>query len=232
MVVAVPRVERVRRRASTSGIGSSTTRYEISGSLDQSRVQRQPRGDARIADGRRALLPAARRRPAARLERARRSAATPRSSGSARSAASTSCSSRRISGARRASRSTTSATCAAPTSSRGTRGSASSTGTSALLLQALPVEQQLVAVLETPTALPLEAAYNTNVHITFKNNWAGTWAARSASSARRTTTAPRAAGRPVRQDTYVAPWLFVGGDDRRSIVTFNLNAQPRRRLGR
>jgi hypothetical protein len=72
----------------------------------------------------------------------------------------------------------------------------------------------------TTDGLPLEAAYNTNVHINFKNNWGlhtgGTLGQLG------TTYDDRAArgGPAVRQDPYIAPWLFIVGDDRRSIVPF------------
>jgi len=72
----------------------------------------------------------------------------------------------------------------------------------------------------TADGLPLERAYNTNTHITLKNNWGlhtgGTIGQLG------TTYDDRAArgGPAVRQDRYIAPWLFIQGDDRKSVVTF------------
>lgn len=70
----------------------------------------------------------------------------------------------------------------------------------------------------TTAGLPLEAAYNTNTHVTFKNNWSlhtgGTMGQLG------TTYNDRAArgGPAVRQDSYIAPWLFILGNDRRALV--------------
>ena len=76
----------------------------------------------------------------------------------------------------------------------------------------------------TTDGLPLEAAYNTNVHITFKNNWG--WHMGGTLGQLGTTYDDRAArgGPAVRQDPYIAPWFFINGDNRRSIVPFfNVN---------
>jgi hypothetical protein len=72
----------------------------------------------------------------------------------------------------------------------------------------------------TTTGLPLEAAYNTNVQITLKNNWG--WHMGGTLGQLGTTFDDRAArgGPAIRQDTYIAPWLFINGDDRRSLVPF------------
>jgi hypothetical protein len=70
----------------------------------------------------------------------------------------------------------------------------------------------------TADGLPLEAAYNTNTHITFKNNssfhMGGTLGQLG------TTYNDRAArgGPAVRQDHYIQPWLFVVGNDRLALV--------------
>ena len=72
----------------------------------------------------------------------------------------------------------------------------------------------------TTDGLPLEAAYNTNLHITFKNNWGlhtgGTLGQLG------TTYDDRAArgGPAVRQDPYFSPWLSINGDDRKAIVPY------------
>jgi hypothetical protein len=72
----------------------------------------------------------------------------------------------------------------------------------------------------TTAGLPLEAAYNSNIHITLKNNWSfhtgGTVGQLG------TTYDDRSArgGPAIRQDPYVAPWLFINGNDRRAVVPF------------
>ena len=70
----------------------------------------------------------------------------------------------------------------------------------------------------TATGLPQEAAYNTNVHITSKDNWS--WNAGATLGQLGTTYDDRAArgGPAVRQDSYIAPWLFIGGNDRHHLV--------------
>jgi hypothetical protein len=72
----------------------------------------------------------------------------------------------------------------------------------------------------TTAGLPLEAAYNTNLHITLKNNWGLNTGGTVGQLG--TTYDDRAArgGPAVRQDRYIAPWLFVVGDDRRALVPF------------
>jgi hypothetical protein len=72
----------------------------------------------------------------------------------------------------------------------------------------------------TTDGLPLEAAYNTNVHITFKNNWG--WHMGGTVGQLGTTYDDRAArgGPAVRQSAYLAPWLSINGDDRRAAVPY------------
>jgi hypothetical protein len=72
----------------------------------------------------------------------------------------------------------------------------------------------------TTDGLPLEAAYNTNTHITFKNNWG--WHMGGTVGQLGTTYDDRASrgGPAVRQDSYIAPWLFITGDDRRALVPY------------
>ncbi|MDP9177776.1 MAG: carbohydrate binding family 9 domain-containing protein [Gemmatimonadota bacterium] len=72
----------------------------------------------------------------------------------------------------------------------------------------------------TTDGLPLEAGYNTNMHITFKNNWG--WSQGGTIGQLGKTYDDRAArgGPAVRQDRYIAPWLFIRGDDRNSVVPF------------
>src|SRR5690606_19458237 len=72
----------------------------------------------------------------------------------------------------------------------------------------------------TTDGLPLERAYNTNLHITFKNNWG--WHMGGTVGQLGTTYDDRLArgGPAVRQDPYFAPWVFINGDDRRAIVPY------------
>src|SRR6185437_7694457 len=72
--------------------------------------------------------------------------------------------------------------------------------------------------------LAQEAAYNTNVHVTFKNNW--NWNMGGTLGQLGATYDDRGArgGPAVRQDPYVSPWLSIGGDNRRPFVPyFNMN---------
>jgi hypothetical protein len=72
----------------------------------------------------------------------------------------------------------------------------------------------------TTEGLSLERAANTNLHMTLRNNWGlnfnGTWGQLGA------TYDDRAArgGPAVRQDPYLAPSVFIGGDDRRRLVPY------------
>ena len=72
----------------------------------------------------------------------------------------------------------------------------------------------------TASGLPLEAAYNTNIHVTFKNNMSfhtgGTIGQLG------TTYDDRGArgGPAIRQDAYVAPWMGINGDDRQALVPY------------
>jgi len=68
--------------------------------------------------------------------------------------------------------------------------------------------------------LPLEAAYNTNVHINFKNNW-GWHMGGTLGQLGKTYDDRTARGGPaVRQDVYTSPWLSINGDDRKAIVPY------------
>src|SRR5581483_6090774 len=76
----------------------------------------------------------------------------------------------------------------------------------------------------TTDGLAQEAAYNTNVQITFKNNWG--WHMGGTLGQLGATYDDRSArgGPAFRQDPYVAPWISVNGDDRRAVVpSFNAN---------
>ena len=76
----------------------------------------------------------------------------------------------------------------------------------------------------TTAGLPLEAAYNTNTHITLRNNM-GVHAGGTIGQLGTTYDDRSARGGPaVRQDHYFSPWMFVNGDDRRAVVPyFNAN---------
>jgi hypothetical protein len=70
----------------------------------------------------------------------------------------------------------------------------------------------------TTDGLALEAAYNTNFQITLKNNW-GVHFGSTIGQLGATYDDRSARGGPaIRQDTYNAPWVFVNGDDRRALV--------------
>jgi hypothetical protein len=78
----------------------------------------------------------------------------------------------------------------------------------------------------TTSGLPLEAAYNTNVHINFKNNM-GVHTGGTIGQLGTTYDDRSARGGPaIRQDKYISPWLFINGDDRHAIVpSFSANFQ-------
>ena len=72
----------------------------------------------------------------------------------------------------------------------------------------------------TTAGLPEERAFNTNTHTTFRNTWSfhtgATWGQLG-----ETYCYSCARGGPaVRQDSYLAPWAGLNGDDRRAIVPY------------
>ena len=72
----------------------------------------------------------------------------------------------------------------------------------------------------TSDGLPQERAYNTNMHITFKNNW-GLSTGGTIGQLGETYDDRAARGGPaVRQDRYIAPWFSISGDSRKSIVPY------------
>jgi len=76
----------------------------------------------------------------------------------------------------------------------------------------------------TTDGLPQERAYNTNVHITFKNNWGWHQGGTIGQLGKVFDDRDARGGPAVRQDRYVSPWLFIQGDDRKSIVPYmNVN---------
>jgi hypothetical protein len=70
----------------------------------------------------------------------------------------------------------------------------------------------------TTEGLPLERAANTNLHVTLLNNW-GIHTGATLGQLGATYDDRAARGGPaLRQDPYVAPWIFINGDDRRRLV--------------
>ncbi|PYO28475.1 MAG: hypothetical protein DMD73_05550 [Gemmatimonadetes bacterium] len=72
----------------------------------------------------------------------------------------------------------------------------------------------------TTAGLPEERAFNTNTHTTFRNTWSfhtgATWGQLG-----ETYCYSCARGGPaVRQDSYLAPWAGLNGDDRKAIVPY------------
>ena len=72
----------------------------------------------------------------------------------------------------------------------------------------------------TADGLPLEAAYNTNTHINLKNKWGLHFGGTVGQLGKVYDDRAARGGPAVRQNHYIAPWLFITGDDRRSIVPF------------
>ena len=72
----------------------------------------------------------------------------------------------------------------------------------------------------TASGLPLEAAYNTNIHVTFKDN--SSFHLVGTIGQLGTTYDDRGArgGPAVRQDAYIAPWTGFNGDDRKALVPY------------
>jgi hypothetical protein len=72
----------------------------------------------------------------------------------------------------------------------------------------------------TTEGLPLERAANTNLHVSLLNNW-GIHFGGTLGQLGATYDDREARGGPaVRQDPYLAPWVFINGDDRRRLVPY------------
>ncbi len=72
----------------------------------------------------------------------------------------------------------------------------------------------------TTSGLPQERAYNTNTHIQFRNFW---WVHLGSTFGQLGATYDDrgARGGPaIRQDPYVAPWMGINGDDRKTLVPY------------
>ena len=68
--------------------------------------------------------------------------------------------------------------------------------------------------------LPLERAYNTNMHFTFKNNTGLSMGGTLGQLGETYDDRDARGGPAIRQDSYIAPWIFLRGDDRKSIVPY------------
>jgi len=72
----------------------------------------------------------------------------------------------------------------------------------------------------TTAGLPEERAFNTNTHTTFRNTWS-LHVGGTVGQLGTTYCYSCARGGPaVRQDSYLAPWLGINGDDRKAIVPY------------
>ncbi|MFL5487591.1 MAG: DUF5916 domain-containing protein, partial [Gemmatimonadaceae bacterium] len=72
----------------------------------------------------------------------------------------------------------------------------------------------------TTDGLPLERAYNTNTHITFKNYYGWHMGGTVGQLGKTYDDRLTRGGPAVRQDTYLSPWLSINGDDRKAIVPY------------
>ncbi|HVH09847.1 MAG TPA: DUF5916 domain-containing protein, partial [Gemmatimonadales bacterium] len=72
----------------------------------------------------------------------------------------------------------------------------------------------------TTAGLPEERAFNTNTHITFRNTWSFHAGGTFGQLGETYCYSCSRGGRAVRQDPYVAPWAGLNGDDRKAIVPY------------
>ncbi len=70
----------------------------------------------------------------------------------------------------------------------------------------------------TTAGLAQEAAYNTNVHITLKNDWSFHMGGTVGQLGSTYDDRASRGGPAVRQDVYFAPWMGINGNDRRAAV--------------
>lgn len=70
----------------------------------------------------------------------------------------------------------------------------------------------------TTNGLPLEAAYNTNTHITLHNRWSVHFGGTLGQLGNTYDDRAARGGPAIRQDAYLAPWAGISGDDRRAVV--------------
>ena len=66
--------------------------------------------------------------------------------------------------------------------------------------------------------LPLEAAYNTNMHITLKNQWGVNFGGTIGQIGTTYDDRNARGGPAMRQDSYISPWFGINGDDRHAVV--------------
>ena len=72
----------------------------------------------------------------------------------------------------------------------------------------------------TTAGLPEERAFNTNTHTTFRNQWSLHFGGTVGQLGTTYCYSCARGGPAVRQNSYVAPWLGINGDDRKPIVTY------------
>jgi Domain of unknown function (DUF5916)/Carbohydrate family 9 binding domain-like len=74
------------------------------------------------------------------------------------------------------------------------------------------------------SGLPLEAAYNTNFHITARNNWSWNFGGTLGQLGATYDDRGARGGPAIRQDPYLSTWASISADDRRAVVpSLNLN---------
>src|SRR3989454_615829 len=72
----------------------------------------------------------------------------------------------------------------------------------------------------TTAGLPEERAFNTNTHTTFRNTWSLHFGGTIGQIGTTYCYSCARGGPAVRQDSYLAPWLGINGDDRKAIVPY------------
>jgi uncharacterized protein DUF5916/cellulose/xylan binding protein with CBM9 domain len=72
----------------------------------------------------------------------------------------------------------------------------------------------------TTGGLPEERAFNTNTHTTFINTWSLHFGGTIGQLGKTYCYSCARGGPAVRQDPYISPWLGINGDDRKPIVTY------------
>ena len=72
----------------------------------------------------------------------------------------------------------------------------------------------------TTAGLPEERAFNTNTHTTFNNTWSLHFGGTIGQLGTTYCYSCARGGPAVRQDSYLAPWLGINGDDRKAIVPY------------
>ena len=70
----------------------------------------------------------------------------------------------------------------------------------------------------TTAGLPQERAANTNVHVTTRNNWGVNFGGTVGQLGGTYDDRTARGGPAVRVSPYVAPWIYISGDDRRAVI--------------